>query len=416
MVVSLVKISKPAADSPPAACHLSRMLPAVTIDKFFLVGALAGFFGSIMLGAYVWLMRSGLLPANPHYHSLRSLHAFMQFYLFMTPFILGFLIQSAQKLCESQRPLAPAARLALPATVLAAAALLIAPETPLAPYLLAMSIWGVAACMIPLLLAAPLPILLRFGAFAVFGLTCLGAGVFFDLGQAPHALTLFWLGIVPIIFATAQQFIAGVLGGARPSSGASSIMIVLYSAAALAIVSNDGSQASSSCAAFLATTTLIAFLTATRAWKIFLHLREPIGFAFTFAHMWALGGALLLWLGPAQADSVLHVWGIGYALTLIIGVSLRLIGWITDTQPMNERTQVLLLATWQIVPLVRGLQAVLPFPRFAIWLSSACAVAVLAAWAASIATSVYGVVSEQARIKREARLRFRQTTNISSAE
>ena len=411
--MSLVQISKSSTATQTRSCHLSRMLPAVTIDKFFLLGALAGFFGSIILGAYVWLMRSGLLPANPQYHSLRSLHAFMQFYLFLTPFILGFLIQSAQKLFESRRPLPQAVRMALPATVLAAVALAIGPQTPLAAYLLAGSIWGVAACMIRLLILSSLPVLLRFGVLAVFGLTCRGEGVFFDLGIATQAVTLFWLGIVPIILATAQQFVVGVFGGTRPSPRASLLVLALYSTAAWVIASNDGSPASSSYAAIFAVATLLTFLFATRAWSIYRRINEPIGVAFAFAHLWAISGAILLWQGPALSDSVLHVWGIGYALTLIIGISLRLIGWITDTQPMSNRTQIVLLAAWQVVPLVRGLQALLPFPHFAVWLSSACAVGVLGSWAAALITSVYSVVSEQLRIMRETRSKFRQISKVS---
>ncbi|MBN8548213.1 MAG: NnrS family protein [Deltaproteobacteria bacterium] len=406
--MSLVKISKPHSQGRAVSCKFSSMLPVITIDKFFLIGALAGFFGSITLGAYVWLIRSGLLPVSTRYHSMRELHAVMQFYLFLTPFILGFLIQSAQKLFETQITLPRAAQLALPATILAAIAILLAPGSILVSAILAASIWGVAACLALLFLHATWPVRLRFGGFAIFGLFSLGAGAFFDLGIPGHALKLFWLGVVPIILATAQQFIKGLLGGRQPAPLASIVTIGLFLGTALALLLPEESQSASPVATILALLTFIVFLFSTCRPATFQHLRSPIGVAFACAHIWALLGAVILSQGSAYADSVLHIWGIGYAVTLILGVSMRIIPWIIETQPISSSIQIVLLLTWQVVPIVRGLQPFYPFPRIAVWIASICALAALAVWAAAIVSSVVAVVSRQFKAKREARFKHQR--------
>ena len=410
--MSLVQVSKRDHTQPPVPSAIAKMLSFVLIDKFFLLGAAAGLFGSIGLGSYLWLIRSGLVEVDTSVfavRSLRELHAMMQFYLFFTPFILGFLLQSSAKLFESRIPLPRAVRLALPGTVTAAIALILWPASPLAPVIISACIWGVALAMVPHLIAAPWPIRLRFGLFAILGLLSLGIGPFTKIELPTTSLLVFWMGIVPIIFATAQQFIAGVLEGRRPTAKESLLTLLLLIVTGITLGQRDEGALQSSLSAVLALLTFLVFIYSTNATIALRRLNNSFGAAFVFAHIWACVGALLLAAGPLQADSVLHLWGIGYAVTLIIAVSMRLIAWITEVKLLSENSTIALLTAWQIVPALRGFQTVVPYSPTLVWIGVGVGALVLAIWAGTIAISVFSMLRSQYRALCGAQARHHQT-------
>lgn len=371
----------------PSSCPFRNGFSVALLDKFFLVGSIAGLFGSVGLGAFVWLQRSGLLGIAPNYQSMRSLHATMQFYLFLTPFILGFFIQSAPKLFGSQKPLHPAVQLSLPGTIGAAIVLAISPGSYLASTILALCCGGLAASILPAFAAASREIQLRLGILCLIGLGSLGIGAFSDLGNPVTSLLLFWFGIVAIILATAQQFIAGVLGGSYPSTKSSTLTLILFLVTGTVLLISRGGNSLSSA---LALATFINFLHSTGAHRMFGRIgRDPLALAFTTAHFWALAGSALLAFGTIQTDSVLHIWGIGYAMTLTMAISLRLISWMSHTAALSDRWIMILLALWQTVPFVRGLQGLYPFPSYAVLLSFTCACFVLICWTGAICKSVF---------------------------
>ena len=139
--MALIQISKNNKERAPDS-RVKHPFSIVLIDKFFLLGAIAGLFGSLILGIYVWLMRSGLVLPDVRYHSLRSFHATMQFYLFLTPFILGFLLQSGSKLLELEKPLPRMTGIILPLTITGAIFMLFYPQ-------FAVGTWFIAtACLL----------------------------------------------------------------------------------------------------------------------------------------------------------------------------------------------------------------------------------------------------------------------------
>ncbi|MCO6432051.1 MAG: NnrS family protein [Deltaproteobacteria bacterium] len=394
--MSLIQISK--KDAGGGVSPLRQVLSITVIDKFFLIGAAAGLFGSLVLGIYVWFMRAGIFTVDGRYHSIRWLHAFTQFYLFMTPFILGFLIQSAPKLFETGKALPKAVHLILPVTICAAVISLLAPDMILGPVLISICCWGLALGFLPNFLSSAAIVKLRFGTPVIVGLLSLGAGVFLDLGVPINALLLFWQGIVSIILATGQQFLAGVLGGRRATPKACGSMLVLFAACAAAIVGiKNGWEGFDKAAAILASLTLLTFLYSTAAWSLLTRLKQPLALAFFYAHIWALIGAAMLW-NTWNADAALHAWGIGFAFTLIIGVSLRLIEWLTDKSPLAGPAALILLSLWQFVASVRTFDSLYGFSHEVLWIGASAALIVLASWASSLATCAFPLIYKQAKI------------------
>lgn len=393
--MSVVQITKRAPDN-SESCPFRRALLFSLADKFFLIGALAGLFSGIALGAYVWLMRSGIVPMHSTYQSMRSLHSFVQFYLFLTPFILGFLIQSAPKLFESRTPLLPLIRKAIPAVIISALAKCFFPESPLPSIALALSLWSAAASLLPQLLNAERQIQLRFGIFVLISLISLGFGSFIDLGAPEKSLILFWFGIISIIFGTGQQFIAGALQGSRPSSRQSLTTLLLFLAAGLALYFRRDSTGDI-LAAGLAVLTILSFLRSTGARVLLSKASDPLGFAFISAHFWALVGAVTLIGGPSRADAVLHLWGLGFAASLIIAISLRITAWITNVTLLSERLTLGLLLLWQLAPFTRGLEKILSLPESLILVGAGASATVLILWVAVISFSVLAVLIKQIR-------------------
>lgn len=364
---------------------LKRALAITVIDKYFLFGAASGLFGSLGLGLYLWLIRSGILEFDGDYRAIRGLHASMQFYLFLTPFILGFLLQSGPKLFEVHEPLPRFAYLTLPATVTGAAALIIAPSSFAGPLILSTACLTAAISLLPLYLAATPYVQWRFGGFAMCGLISLSAGAFIDPYLPANAILLFWFGIVSIILATGQQFMAGVLKAKLRSINYFRITAALYSATGLSLLlALLGFHNSWKLISGLMILTIISFLNASGGKAIFKNLHTPLGLAFAFAFAWAFIGASLLSRGYANMDNAMHAWGIGFAFTLIIAVSTRLISWITDKQILKDRTLIVSLVLWQIATFVRVTHGIFSFPRIVIIAAGVLTTLVLVTWAAAI--------------------------------
>lgn len=401
--MTVVKISKRAAIADATPSPIRRILTFTLVDKFFLIGAVAGLCSSLWLGAYVWLMRSGVVTIRPTYESMRGLHAFLQFYLFFTPFILGFLVQSAPKLFESQEPLPALVRFALPVVVFGALAKIFFPSELVPSLAIAGGLWSVAVSFVFPFSRAPWSARLRFGVFALVSLLSLGAGAFLDLGVPVHGVVLFWFGIVAIIFATGQQFIAGALQGVHPPPRWSLVTLALFGGTGVSLLSGWIEGATPVFSAVLAVLSFASFLYSTRARVILSRGKEPLGFAFLSAHLWAFAGACMLARGPIAADAIIHLWGVGYAATLIIAISLRLIAWITEVALLSDRMVMAILVAWQFVPFVRGFELILALPTNLIVVATAVSAIVLFVWVGTIGYSVVGMVRRQMKVLRSAR-------------
>lgn len=379
--MSLVSINKKREVSTPPQQKVGRAFTITVIDKFFLLGALAGSFSSICIGIYLWLQLSGLVAISAVYQTLRSLHAFMQFYLFLVPFILGFFIQSTPKIFEARVPIRPSLKVLIPLSFLAGIPFLLTPASLIGRAFLAAACWMTAVGMLPAILETTRAVKVRVGLPSLLGLLCLGAGTLVELTPV-RALILFWGGVAPIIFATAQQFIAGVLGGSRPSLPAASTNFFLYLAALFCLyLSHELERVPAILSSGICLGTVLLYLRSVLFWRTYRRWFEPLGAAFLFAHIWAIIACVVLGTGAIYSDSVLHLFATGYAVTLIIGVSLRVIAWVTDTPAVNDKLLLVMLVGWQFVPLSRGLQPFLNLPSSWVLFSSVAGSLVLLLWA-----------------------------------
>lgn len=388
--MSLVSISRKRRDNASSVSPLRRFLVMIVIDKFFALGAVFGFLGSIGIGVYIWLVRAGYTGVTEQFVASRALHATMQFYLFLVPFILGFLIQSGSKLLEININFPKWVSLSLPCALISGISLIFNPESLIASLLMFFVCWLIGFALLNLTMKASWAARLRFGSFAVLGLFSLGLGAFIDLSNTIYAVSLFWFGIVSIILATAQQFIVGVIGGDRPGIKLSLAYFTtfIFTGIFLLMVA-AGSSSAAPLAAIFAVLTMIIFIYSTKAWRALSSLKESLPLAFTLAHIWAVIGSLLVFQLPHSADAVIHLWGIGYAVTLIIGISLRLVAWITDTPPVNNALLIIMLVSWQVVTFVRGFYVLLPIPNQLVLASSIIAGIVLTVWIYALLSRIY---------------------------
>ncbi|MBX7144404.1 MAG: NnrS family protein [Oligoflexia bacterium] len=387
--MALVSISKKRPQAAAfASCPFRRMFSVVVIDKFFLLGVCAALFGSLLLGVPLWLMRSGIIQAHSAYQSTRNLHALVQIYFFLVPFILGFYIQSAPRIFETGEMLPRWVALTLPGSILAAVLFVLMPHALIPKLLLSANCFTVLAAVLLQLPKTSLEIHLRVGFFSALGLTILSCGPFWDLADSSDSLLLFWLGIVPIVLATSQQFIAGVLGGKRasPAQNAMTLVLIISSGAALL-----GQLTSLFCA--LALGAIASFAIGTGFFSALKHWQEPLGLTFILSHCWAIVGILLA--SFSTADAALHALALGYAVTLILGVSLRLTAWLTDTPEPSPARSITLLTLWQLFVFTRSFDGTLTLsPLMTAAASLACALA-LSAWAIALLGRVLAALRAQ---------------------
>lgn len=367
-----------------------RLFSMLLIDKFFIFGALCGCLGSVGLGVYLWLMRSGVFEISLQFIEWKEMHSKVQFYLFFVPFILGFLVQSASKLLEVETKITHWVRLSLPLVVLSAVSLFIAPEAIIFKILISMACWLTMLSIFRLMLGASWDARFRFGCFVIIGLFCLGVGPYMALGNPLNAVTLLWLGIVSIILGTAQQFIVGVIGGIRPNIKLTILYLFAFILCGfcLALI-GQGHLFFSYAASILSLLTLLTSIYATKGWRAVFKLNESLPLAFVLAHLWALIGSMMLMSLPESADTVLHIWALGYATTLIIGISLRLISWVTETDPVNERALITVLLVWQMFVIARGFYLYFLFSPTVVILMSLCAAGVLTFWVVAIMQRIF---------------------------
>lgn len=399
--MALVSISKKRPDdSAINSCPFRRMFSIVVLDKFFLLGICAALLGSLALGVPLWLMRDGVIAFHPYYSWGRETHALIQFYLFLLPFILGFYIQSTPKLFETGAPMPTWVGLSLPGTFLTAVCIIALPGWLVGKLLISANCLLVLAAVLTQLGKTNLSICLRMGFLSVIGLLALATGPYWGFSSPVSSLLLMWLGIISIILATSQQFIAGVLGGKRASSLQNAITLTLFVLAALSLKMQVFLGA-----ALLATATFVNFWHSTGFYAALRRWREPFVLGFLGASLWAIVGTLLIAQSATQADAPLHALALGYAVTLILVVSLRLTSWLTNYPELGAAKTIGILSLWHFFVIGRVFDGALQFNAQLVMATSICGALALLTWAWTLLSQVLGTIRTQVRMYQDAKIR-----------
>ncbi len=323
------------------------------------------------------------------YFIFKQLHALVQFHLFLGLFIVGFYLQTAPKLFEIPDPTPRWTLLLLLPLLLAGICLVFLPHLYIHRYLVALSFFATAAVLISYHRRASIENRLRMGVLSIFGLFSLGISSFLNLTNPLLAVTVFWCGIFSVILAVSQQFIIWVLGGEKLRPAQSSVLLVLYFSAVICVtmaLTFPGFELLGfRLFSILSLLSVLFFFIVTRAAAIsWTRLSDPLALALSLAQVWAVVGCAVLYAGPQSADATLHLWATGVAVTMVLAVSCRIVGVLSGNDVFGSRALLVLLLTWQVVPLGRGLPHVLALPSWFSWITGAAAIGVFFVWAASI--------------------------------
>lgn len=357
------------------------------VDKFFVAGALAAFVGGAGLGVHLWLMLNGRMPVSESYASFRVLHSFIQFYLFFGLFILGFLLQTGAKALKVPYP--PPAKMfaSLPLLFLGMFAKFIAPETLWSSALLASPFLLVASYFLKLLKRTSGALFWEFGIWIAFTLFAFASFAFFPVLTPASGLLMFWCSIVPVTFATGQQFIFAFLRGKKMQPHT---LFAFYSLSVVLFIAGLDMWGM-----LLAAITLCTYVYQTKL--VSAHRRifsEPLTCAFSIAYLWALSGAIL-YLFTQNADATLHLWALGWVSTLLLSISSQMMRNFTGKFILSPRGLIGLLLCWQLVPVGRGLHFILSLPA---WFASVVAwdvTIVFTLWGLGIAAGAFRIARRQ---------------------
>jgi hypothetical protein len=333
--------------------------PIISVHRIFFLAAAGGIFGSAYLGLHLWLMRNGEMTPWPAYLQLRALHSVVQLFAFFGLFAVGFVYQAGPSFLGVGRGKKGAA---LPVALAVLTGVILTgllPQSVVGPVMIAFSFIGSAWYFAVLLLHAELDRRLGFGIFVVLGFCSLGAAATLNLELPVVGLFALWAGIGSFVFAAAQKFISGSLGGRQLSARNGLTVFVLHLTTSililLAATSPQTSENSLPLAGIMGGLTLLVYATATRLDRSIIYISSrPIALAMVGGICWGAAGCWGLTNGSAWADLVLHTWALGWFLPLIIAVSSQIIGHLANRPVLQPRTLIVLLAIWQIVPFGRG--------------------------------------------------------------
>lgn len=344
----------------PAVQPLWRM--EFLIDKFFVVGAVSSLIGGAVLGAHLWMMLNGRMPMASDFVWLRHLHALVQTYLFFGLFILGFLLQTAPKILKVKLRIIP---LFLAAVPLLFGGVTLELQSPggLGRWVLAFPFAATALLVGYLASRGHEAFRESYAWWVILSLCGLAVSPFFPVDRADNAQLFIWGGVVPVTFATGQQFIFAFLGGARLAKGINRILFALYSAALVALFAARVCEIASlwRVGGGLAAASLAVYIVATSATRAASSAhRDPLSFAFVTGYGWGIVGSLMLaFAGPDLLDSAFHILVLGWFTPLIIAVSSQVLGAISGKFLLPKWFVHGMLLVWQVVPVGRGLRSVI---------------------------------------------------------
>ena len=405
-----VIISPGAADAADANLVQLRRKPAATppisplfetlIEKFFVLGALFGLIGGVVIGAHLWLMLNGRVAVAPSFTTLRALHALMQTYLFFGLFILGFLFQTAPKILKVHVRTSPMFLGTIPILILGIALELQAPGAGIGRWLIATPFAATFAYFASLTLRGTKAFRENYAWWVLLSLGGLTISPFFPVLSPEHAQIFVWFGVAPVTFAAGQQFIFAFLGGTRLAPGKNRFLFAFYLAAlSLLFAANlNGGDTLWQGAGAMCGTCIVLFVIWTNSLRAMRRAYfDPLAFGFVSGYAWALTGCgALAFFGSALIDSSFHLLTLGWLTPLIIAISSQVLRAISGKFWLPPNAVMTLLVVWQLVPIGRGLRAVLPIPPWFSLVVITAAGLVLSLWLIAVARSAVRIMRKKA--------------------
>ena len=381
--MALVQIGRPVIQAPAKP----RIAPAA--DNFFSLGILAAIVGTCLLGTYLWLARTGQVRLPGNYLALRSAHAYLQLYGFIGSFIIAFLLQAGRMVFGVQ--VAPRSGTKFVFFVFALGIVLTTfVNSNFGPALLSLCFLSTIWLLGPLLRSAPAQVQRSVGAPCVAGLVGFAISALGPVDTATYSIVAFWSSVVPVAMSVAQQIMRNLFN-TKMLSGIS--LLAVYGCWIISvglgwscIMRTSDSGEWILFAAAVVTTTFL-FVALTGAYRTIL-ARDEYAIGFVLAWSWLMLGALGLLYGPGYADYALHLWGAGFAMTLILNVSTRVVGSITNSTVFPGKVFQALILLWQLVPLGRGFGGISPTLHASSWITTFVALVVVVGWASGLAYAV----------------------------
>lgn len=382
----------------PAGSFLARTCAGPIVDKFFMLGAVSGIFGTAYLGIHLWLMRTGQIEPWITYHQAKYLHALVQNSLFFGLFILGFIFQAGPKLLEVEGRTSPAALICAISPIIGVVCKFLLPTWHLAEVLVAAPFLAASLFIASLARRADFSRRMFLALPLIVGALVMAAVPLMPMADPAIGLFALWGGIAPVILGAGQQFISGFLGGAKVGTARGGIFLASYlcSLIVLCFWLFDYAQSSLLWRLFgvLSLICLVSYLHAVDIRRVFANLKfEPLALSFFAGYFWALFGAAAISSGYSSADDVLHLWAAGWAVTITMALSAKVIGFLSGGAILSERKLILLLLVWQAVPLGRGASWIVGSAYS--WVVALAASIVFAVWGGALVLGAAKVSARQ---------------------
>lgn len=320
-----------------------------------LLAMAVGFFlGLVLMAGY-----QGVIEVQESFVFLKALHARIQMELFIGSFLLGFALQSGPHVVGGTPP--PSHQLLKLLYLLwvgfGISLINVVWCVILGNVLISLAYGGASYFLFKITLMGDKTRRLSRGFPLAASFLVMALSPWLNLEHSEVALFVLWCGPITIFLVAGQQLIQNVLGGRLLQGGLMQLFFVLvviaWIASGLAAFSAHGSWFLASLIWLMVLTVLMlgtGFLGAVvKSGLSAINTTLVLGFLSTL-----LGSLLPLFLRDTLAiDSMVHLLGAGVLTTLIIGVSVRVVGFFSGKSVLNDRFTVYLLLFWSVVVVVR---------------------------------------------------------------
>ena len=329
-------------------------------DKFFLLGAFLGFFGTTYLGVHLLLMQIGIIQNNKDYEYYKIIHILLQNYFFFGFFILGFFIQAHHKIFEIENLKPQKALLNIPISILGFIFILISTNSTFARFLIVVPFLYSLILLFKITKVCDLKKKITLCLPSLIGLLTFIILIFSNLTSTILSLLLLWSGSIAFIFVAGQQFVSGVLGCSKLSFRSGIIFNFFYLSSIIVLILFSTQTISNNLYwrifIVLSLSTILSFFFGCKIYKInFAANKDVLKIAFPICLLWAIIGLIFSFDGVYKADKLIHILATGWLLPLIIFVSSRVFNHFSNKNIFSDKILIIFLFLWQIVPITRGL-------------------------------------------------------------
>ncbi|MBF0214372.1 MAG: NnrS family protein [Magnetococcales bacterium] len=377
----LIQIISP-ADSTFTPMNFTRQ---PVVQRFWYGGLAAGLAG-FALGFALWMWQHGILAVEGDFYLYRLWHARVQIEGFLGSFLLGFALQSGPHVAGGKPP-ASSHLLHICHLLWAGLVISLAPDDRLAMVgagLVSVAYGAAGYFLFGVTIQGNPRLRLPRGIPLAVAMTLMAAAPWLPLEDPGVALFLLWCGPATMAMVAAQQLIQNVMGGSwLQDRGARHFVYALVAAwitsAAAAFVTWGSWRVAGAC--WLLTLILLlhgtGFVPAARrfGWA-------SINVTLSLGFFHAVIGALWMLFGEGSPDVAVHLLGAAFLTTLIVGVTVRVVGFFSAGAVVSDRVASYLVGLWGVVAWSRSFSPVWPMEeRWTLWMSLVGA-AILGLWGA----------------------------------